>query len=137
MAHELNFTPEQKARLVDLLKENVKPENAVYRYNYVKDNCATRPLRAVELAAGDSLRLAPAPFEANSSIPVTFRNIMRHYHKNYPWYQFGIDIALGSGIDYLLSRREMTFAPAELDKMLVNAEVGRPQACCRPQFRDD
>lgn len=124
MAHELNFTPEQKARLVDLLKENVKPENAVYRYNYVKDNCATRPLRAVEFAAGDSLRLAPAPFEANSSIPVTFRNIMRHYHKNYPWYQFGIDIALGSGIDYLLSRREMTFAPAELDKMLVNAEVG-------------
>ena len=93
MAHELNFTSEQKSRLISLLKENVKPENAVYRYNYVKDNCATRPLRAVELAAGDSIHLAPAPFEANSSVPVTFRNIMRHYHKNYPWYQFGIDMA--------------------------------------------
>lgn len=124
MAHELNFTSEQKSRLISLLKENVKRENAVYRYNYVKDNCATRPLRAVELAAGDSIHLAPAPFEANSSVPVTFRNIMRHYHKNYPWYQFGIDMALGSGIDYPLRRREMAFAPAELDKMLANAEAG-------------
>lgn len=110
MAHELNFSAEQKARIIDLLKKNVKPENAVYRYNYVKDNCATRPLRAVELAAGDSIRLAPAAFEANSSIPLTFRNIMRHYHRNYPWYQFGIDIALGSGIDYPLERREIAFA---------------------------
>lgn len=124
MAHELNFTSEQKLRLINLLKENVKPENAVYRYNYVKDNCATRPLRAVELAAGDSIHLAPALFEANSSVPVTFRNIMRHYHRNYPWYQFGIDIALGSGIDYPLQRREIAFAPAELDKMLDNAKIG-------------
>ena len=72
-----------------------------------------RPLRAVELALGDSIILGPAPFEANSFPRHTFRNIMRHYHANYPWYQFGIDLALGSGIDYELSRREMAFAPAE------------------------
>ena len=124
VAHELNFDSHQKARLVDLLKENVKPENSVYRYKYVKDNCATRPLRAVELAAGDSLMLAPAPIEANSSMPITFRNVMRHYHHNYPWYQFGIDLALGSGIDYPLTRRELAFAPAELDRMLPNATAG-------------
>ena len=124
VAHRLNFDNGQKARLVQLLKENVRPENAVYRYNYVKDNCATRPLRVVELASGDSIRLAPAPFEANSSVRPTFRNIMRSYHRNYPWYQFGIDLALGSGIDYTLTRREMAFAPAELDGMLANAEAG-------------
>lgn len=124
VAHELNFDSTQKARLINLLKENVRPENATYRYNYVKDNCATRPLRAVELAAGDSIRLTPGEIETNSSIPVTFRNVMRHYHRNYPWYQFGIDLALGSGIDYTLTRRELAFAPAELDGMLRGAMAG-------------
>lgn len=124
VAHRLDFDSRQKARIIALLKENVRPENAVYRYNYVKDNCATRPLRVVELAAGDSIMLAPAPFEANSFPRPTFRNIMRSYHRNYPWYQFGIDLALGSGIDYTLTRREMAFAPAELDGMLDGATVG-------------
>ena len=123
VAHELNFDSAQKARLLSLLEENVKPENATYRYNYVKDNCATRPLRAVELAAGDSLVLsrpdsAPAP---------TFRSIMRKAHADYPWYQFGIDLALGPGIDYPLTDRETTFSPLELDAMLPTVTVaGRP-----------
>ena len=124
VAHRLNFDGAQTARLVQLLEENVRPENAVYRYNYVKDNCATRPLRAVELAAGDTLQLAPAPFEAQPLTVPTFRNVMRHYHRNYPWYQFGIDLALGSGIDYQLTRREIAFAPTELDGMLANATAG-------------
>ena len=117
VAHELNFDSGQKARLISLLRENVKPENATYRYNYVKDNCATRPLRAVETAAGDSIRLAPGEIEANSSIPVTFRNVMRHYHRNYPWYQFGIDLALGHGLDAPIDSRELAFAPAALAEM--------------------
>ena len=124
VAHQLNLDPEQKKRLADMLNEKIRPENRVYRYNYVKDNCATRPLDAVEAALGDSITLAPAPSEAQSSSPVTFRNIMRRYHRNYPWYQFGIDLALGSGIDYPLQRREMAFAPAELDVMLPAALAG-------------
>lgn len=123
-ANQLNLDSAQKKRLIDLLNEKIKPENRVYRYNYVKDNCATRPLAAVEAAVGDSIRLAPAQSESQSSRPVTFRNIMRHYHANYPWYQFGIDLALGSGIDYPLTRREMAFAPAELDDMLLLATAG-------------
>lgn len=123
VAHELDLDSVQTMRLVKLLMENVRPENCTYRYNYVKDNCATRPLRAVEMAAGDSIILGPAPFEAQSLHLPTFRNIMRHYHANYPWYQFGIDIALGSGIDSAINRRDMAFAPAELDAMLQAATI--------------
>ncbi|MDE6463163.1 MAG: DUF4105 domain-containing protein [Muribaculaceae bacterium] len=123
-AARLDLTPEQTARLAAILEHDTDPRFRTYRYNYVLDNCATRPLRAVEQAIGDSILLAPAPFEANSSVPVTFRNIMRHYHANYPWYQFGIDLALGSGIDRPVSRREAAFAPAELRYMLRGARVG-------------
>lgn len=37
----LNLSAESAFRLVSLLDENLQPENRVYRYNYVKDNCAT------------------------------------------------------------------------------------------------
>ncbi len=122
--HRLNFTPEQTRRLIELVKDNLREENRTYRYNYVKDNCATRPLRLVELAAGDTIHLSPSAMEADSSTPVTFRNVMRRYHRNYPWYQFGIDLALGSGIDYPINRRETTFAPVLLDQQLHDATVG-------------
>ncbi|MDE6288033.1 MAG: DUF4105 domain-containing protein [Muribaculaceae bacterium] len=127
VAHRIDMDSVQLARLEALLVENMKPENVVYRYNYVKDNCATRPLRIVEKALGDSILLGPTAFDAESAWPVTFRNVMRHYHQNYPWYQFGIDLALGSGIDYPINFREEAFAPVILDSQLTRATVsGHP-----------
>ena len=124
VAHRLAMDSVQIARLAELVAENLRPENRVYRYNYVKDNCATRPLRIVERAIGDTILLPPTEFDAESSRTVSFRNIMRHYHSNYPWYQFGIDLALGSGIDYRLNHREEAFAPVVLDSQLQGATVG-------------
>lgn len=111
----LNLTPEQAIELERLLLDNMKPENRQYRYNYVKDNCATRPLAMIERAIGAPLQLA------GDDQPTTFRNEMRRYHANYPWYQFGIDLALGSGIDYPISQHEKAFAPIALGRMLDRA----------------
>lgn len=124
VAHELNLDSAQTCRLEKALLLNLQPQNRIYRYNYVKDNCATRPLRLVELAAGDSLALGPSIFEAQSLQPVTYRYVMRHYHRNYPWYQLGIDLALGSGIDAPIDGREATFAPVVLDDMIDRATYG-------------
>lgn len=122
--HVIDMDSAQTARLLMLLEENLRPENRVYRYNYVKDNCSTRPLRMIELAMADSIVLPPAACEANSSTPTTFRSIMRENHRNYPWYQFGIDLALGSGIDYPLTPREEAFAPVTLSSQLGGAQCG-------------
>ncbi len=123
--HQLNMSAEQRSRLLELLDENLKPENRVYRYNYIFDNCATRPLRIVELAMGDSIVLGNvAPDMAEDA---TFRDVMRHYHRNYPWYQFGIDLCLGPGIDRAMTNRERSFAPVVLDAQLLGAKVaGKP-----------
>lgn len=124
VAQKLNLTAAQTAQLVNDLDSVVLPQNCKYRYNYVKDNCATRPLRAIERVVGDSLCLGAPAFVENSSSPMTFRNIMRYYHRNYPWYQFGIDLALGSGVDYELEPIEAAFAPVELESMIAKAKVG-------------
>ena len=123
--HQLNMSAEQRNRLLELLDENLKPENRVYRYNYIFDNCATRPLRIVELAMGDSIVLGNvAPDMAEDA---TFRDVIRHYHRNYPWYQFGIDLCLGPGIDRAMTNRERSFAPVVLDAQLLGAKVaGKP-----------
>lgn len=121
---ELNLTSEQKAKLIELCHNNLLPENRTYRYNYVKDNCATRPLGLLEKAlAPDSLHLGQVQ-SVDASHLDTFRDIMRWYHRNYPWYQFGIDLALGSGIDYPISNREQAFAPVLLAEQLQGASAG-------------
>lgn len=119
---ELKLTPEQTQRLLDLIDINLMPENRVYRYNYVLDNCATRPLAMIERALGDTIPLGRTglPDEAVGS----FRDAMRHYHAGYPWYQFGIDLALGSGIDRHITHRELSFSPMALKEMIADSPVG-------------
>lgn len=136
VCHRLDLTSDQKKAVIDLVAENLRPENRTYRYNYVKDNCATRPLDIVRKAVGpDSIVLgaAPAPLDGRES----FRSIMRHYHRNYPWYQFGIDLALGSGIDYTLTNNEKSFAPALLDSQLSGATVGGRPLVTRSEVVND
>jgi hypothetical protein len=112
---DLNLTQGEAHRLLELLQVQGLPENRRYRYNYVKDNCATRVYDMVGRAAEsdvvypDSVRYG------------TFRNEMRAYHKDYPWYQFGIDLALGSGIDYPLTAKEEMFVPVEGERMVAGA----------------
>lgn len=132
----LNLTADQKARLLALLDENLRPENATYRYNYVRDNCATRPLRIVERALGDSIVLGPAP-AALAGDDVTFRRVMEHYHANYPWYQFGIDLCLGPGMDTPVSNRERAFAPAMLDIQIATATVGGKPLVAATEVNND
>lgn len=111
----LDLDPTQTAAVIDLMRDNLRPQNATYRYNYVKDNCATRPLNIIESALGRRL-LDTTPSAT------TFRKEMRRFHADYPWYQFGIDLALGSGIDYDISEHEAAFSPVTLMNKL--AETG-------------
>lgn len=110
----LALSEQDAGRLIDLVMLNLRPDNCVYRYNYVKDNCATRPLLLLEDAV--SRQIVP-----DSSEFTTFRREMRSYHRLYPWYQFGIDLALGSGIDYPIGPREASFAPVYLMERMVRS----------------
>lgn len=116
----LDLTPEEVSKVIEITDRNLQPENRSYLYDYVKDNCATRPLAVIEQAIADTLTLGPSglPEEAGRS----FRRAMKHYHANYPWYQFGIDLALGSDIDRDIEHRELSFSPEALEKMMADAQ---------------
>ncbi len=118
---ELNLTHGQKLELINLLNENLLPENCVYRYNYVKNNCATKPIDLIEKVLKDSIKFSYVDLEGADQW--SYRDEMRYFHQNYPWYQFGIDLALGSGIDYKLSEREKMFAPEALESLMRSAMI--------------
>lgn len=118
----LNLTPEEVERLHELLRRSTLPPNNRYRYNYIKNNCSTKIADLMDSVAGgavvytDTVRFA------------TYRDAMRGYHSNYPWYQFGIDVALGSGLEEELGQREELFIPVEFNRHAAKAVLpdGRP-----------
>lgn len=113
---DLNFTPEQTMRLLEMLRVNALPANRTYRYNYVRDNCSTRVAAMLDSAVAPQRIIYP-----DSTTFKSFRDAMRHYHRNYPWYQFGIDLALGSGIDAPVTSREEQFSPLRLMELASEA----------------
>lgn len=119
---DLNLTQQETQHLLNLLRRDALPENAKYRYNYVKDNCAIRILDRMDGALGEKIAYPDTVAYG------TFRNEMRKYHSNYPWYQFGIDLALGSGLDYPISAREEMFVPMDMMREAAGARLsdGRP-----------
>jgi hypothetical protein len=112
---DLNLTQDEAWRLLGMLRTEALPQNCTYRYKYAHDNCATRILDRLDQACDQKI-IYPDSAEYG-----TIRKVMRHYHKNYPWYQFGIDLALGSGIDLPASAREEMFAPPETMKKAAAA----------------
>lgn len=113
----LNLTQEEARKLRSLLQIEALPQNCIYRYNYVRDNCATRPWKRVTQAVERQILLP------DTLLFRSFRDEMRFFHRNYPWYQFGIDCALGSGLDYPMAKDEDTFAPPVLEWKLARATI--------------
>lgn len=112
---DLNLKDSEKLNLLKRLRTVSLPENRVYRYNYVKNNCATKILTDLD-SISDQRIIYPDNVEYG-----TFRDEMRAYHKDYPWYQFGIDLALGSGLDLPITGRDEMFVPVEMNKKISGA----------------
>ena len=115
----LNLTPEEARKVQRALEVNALPENRTYRYNYVLDNCSTRPRDIIEAAISTSICYH------DDDVSTTFRTMMHHYNANYAWQQLGIDLALGSGLDYPIGLHEQMFAPITLMQAFGNATVER------------
>lgn len=117
----LNLSFSEAAELIRMIDANLHPQNKTYRYNYLLDNCSTRPLTMLEQAVGQKIQLHSS-FKALSDSR-TFRDEMRYFHRNYPWYQFGVDLALGSGLDGKITDRLTMFAPIVMSELIGSATI--------------
>lgn len=109
----LNFTPEQNNILWDKLVENYEPENRKYLYNFVFDNCATRPYYLINsvLTENGAEGMQSAYHGAEG---VTYRRFIQHYTPENSWADFGINLLFGPKADKPMHGEERLFLPEEL-----------------------
>lgn len=112
----LNLSEQETEKLRVLLEDNLLPENQVYRYNWLYNNCTEKARDIVEKAVND--KVAYEKEETN----ITVREMLRKCLEDEPWESFGIDLILGEEIDRPIDKRVRMFLPAfymaELDQAL-------------------
>jgi hypothetical protein len=120
---ELSMPPDSARALAAFLYENVKPENAYYRYDYYRDNCATRIRDVVDRFNGG--RVAAA---SRGPALLTYRDHTRRLTVGSPILFFALDLAMGPLIDQPVSEWEEMFLPARVAAKLdqVTDEQGAP-----------
>ena len=104
----LNLTDEERETIIELLLINNLPENRVYRYNFIFDNCATRPRDIIKQAINGTLHYTL------DSEKKTFRQWIHFYIPSNTWTGFGIDMIFGSSSDVVATRLESMFLPEVL-----------------------
>jgi hypothetical protein len=118
---KINLEAEEIAKLLALLGENQKPENAKYRYDFFYDDCSTRIRDLLEKAIGSRLLYPPDEKKDQPS----FREMTGKYQKPYPWLKFGIDLIMGSPGERKTTLRDRMFLPIDLQDGLSQALVNR------------
>lgn len=125
---ELNLTKQQRQAVFDALLENFKIENREYLYNFVFDNCATRPLALIERALGDSIRSTYRGYRG-----LTYREFISHYTRPSSWEDFGINMVFGCRADQKMEGRQNLFLPEEIMNYIAAATLPNGQSLVKQQ----
>lgn len=128
----LNLTREEKQTIFDLLMQNYEPQNRYYLYNFVFDNCATRPytlLKTVVPHLEQVVADTPMDFEGHP-LPPTYRQLIRHYSGHHSWMTFGVDFIFGSDADHIPSPEQRLFLPEQLMNLVGRATLDDGSPLC-------
>ncbi len=115
--HIINLNKAEKKKLIDLILTNYKSENRTYRYNFVYDNCATRP-RDLILGSINGHVVFRKNYEAS-----TYRQAIDEYIGGDNWLRFGIDLVFGYQADKNMPQLQSMFLPEMLKYEFVNARI--------------
>ena len=105
----LNLSNEEKANLREALRQNLLPENRIYRYNYFYDNCSTRPRNIIEKCINGTIKYAD-----REDYTPSYRDMIHTATRHHPWARFGNDMLLGVKADQKTTLREQEFLPENL-----------------------
>ncbi len=104
----LNLNADEKQRLIAAVRENYKPENRYYRYNYFYDNCTTRVCDIIEESV-DGKIVYP-----ETDAPKSYRDLIHEWNGGHLWARWGNDFLLGVKADYKTTSKEAHFLPYRL-----------------------
>jgi hypothetical protein len=117
-SQELDLTQTQKQSIFNALAINYQPGNRYYLYNFVFDNCATRPFYLIKEALGDSILSDYQGYKESS-----FRHAISHYTGKNSWVDLGINMIFGYKANQAMSNEERLFLPEELMNYIAQAHL--------------
>lgn len=113
------LTNKEKWQLINNLEINNLPENKYYRYDFFKDNCATR-IRDIVTKSVDGSVLFDSAYVTQ---PQSFRQMIAKYLNRQPWTFFGINLLLGKGTDSIATLSDYMFLPADLRDIFARSTI--------------
>lgn len=111
----LNLSMEDKKKIYQALLTNYQRENRYYKYDFLKDNCATRIRDIINQLNVEKV---------DSITATTYRSQLKTYLTTKPWLALGIDILLGAPVDQPITTRELMFLPNSLMEQLNTYKIG-------------
>lgn len=118
---ELNLRQHEKQSLFDALIKNFEPQNRYYRYNFVFDNCATRP-RDMILGAIQGKVVFDSKLEKKKE---TFQQLIDLYTADSPPILMGIHLILGAPKNETATFMQTMFLPERLMLAFKTATIQR------------
>ena len=116
----IDLNEDEARALFRALLLNIRPQNRVYRYRYLDNNCTTKVrdrLLEVLTAAGDVVY--------SDSVPAgkTYRDALALPSMEHPWYTFGVNLLLGAGVDNSLDSMTAQFLPLDYMNALEGMSI--------------
>ena len=127
----LRLTPGEKERMFKTLLTESLPENATYRYNFLYNNCTTRAIDLIDIAAGGQIEWPKAAVDSKGRAK-SLRDIIHEFSAASPWDRFGQDLVLGKEIDAPATRRHQSFSPIYAENFLAAARRRLPDGTVQP-----
>jgi Domain of unknown function (DUF4105) len=127
----LNLTGAEKRNIENDLIENVKPENAFYKYDFFFDNCTTRN-RDIIIKNDTAFR----SFVPAMPVGTTFRQAIHLYldRNNKDWCKLGIDLMLGKPCDAVMTTAQSQFLPDNLMTTFDSCKSSTPLVLSKQQL---
>ncbi len=119
----IDLSDEEAFLLFKELLVNIRPENRVYRYRYLDNNCTTKVRdKLLEALAKRNGNIA---YEDSMVAGRTYRDALNLPSMKHPWYTFGINLLLGAGVDEPLTRESAQFLPLDFMNALNGMSVAQ------------
>ena len=131
LASELDLTPKERAELYAALRENERPEHRYYRYDYYRDNCATRIRDVIDRFVAGQVRA-----QSQQPASMSFRSHTLRLVADDPLLYAGLDVAVGRQTDAPITFWDEGFLPQKLHDLLAHTRVQR-DGSERPLIRSE
>lgn len=113
----LHFPPEKAYQIAMYLKENVQPENNVYKYHFFKENCCTKIRDLINYGTEGAL------YEATKDKSVkSLRKSAQSYLAKSFMANWGLSFLLSSAVDKPCTHWDQMYLPMELMKKVDQLE---------------